>query len=150
MTVIVTSGERLRVSGIGSVCFAIGESQTEKLTDVLFVPELDLMLRSIPSLVAKGAEVLFQDDPYDIRFGGRLIARVHKEGKLFLRQAKSVGERGIPENAAAAATARPTGAQLWDARLGHIGASRMPSVARAVDGVPVVNAVSDEHDFCDG
>ncbi|KAE9320320.1 hypothetical protein PF008_g18063 [Phytophthora fragariae] len=59
MTVTVASGERLRVAGIGSVCFAIGASQTVKLTDVLFVPELDRKLLSIPSLVAKGAEVLF-------------------------------------------------------------------------------------------
>ncbi|KAE9329800.1 hypothetical protein PR003_g15469 [Phytophthora rubi] len=70
MTVTVASGERLRVSGIGSVCFAIGASQTVKLTDVLFVPELDRKLLSVPSLVAKGGEVLFQDGDCDIRFGG--------------------------------------------------------------------------------
>jgi hypothetical protein len=83
MTVTVASGERLRVSGIGSVRFAIGVSQTVKLTDVLFVPELDRKLLSIPLLVAKGAEVLFREYHCDIRFGGRLIARVHKEGKLY-------------------------------------------------------------------
>ncbi|KAE9018863.1 hypothetical protein PR002_g12980 [Phytophthora rubi] len=56
----------------------------------------------------------------------------------------NTGERG------GGSAARPTEAQLWHVRLGHIGASRMPSVARAVDGVPVVNAAADEHVVCAG
>lgn len=69
MTVTVANGQQLQVRGVGSVRFSIGGSQMVKLTDVLFVPQLDRKLLSIAALVAKGAEVLFQNRHCDIRLG---------------------------------------------------------------------------------
>ncbi|POM62824.1 polyprotein [Phytophthora palmivora] len=128
MTVTVANGQKLQVRGVGSVRFSIGGSQMVKLTDVLFVPQLDRKLLSIASLIAKGAD----------------------EGELFPLPAQCVsgGEEAVKEVAAASTGCMD--AQLWHARLGHIGALRMSSVARAVDGVSVVNATPDKNNVCAG
>ncbi|GMF47083.1 unnamed protein product [Phytophthora fragariaefolia] len=61
------------------------QSPTDILVaEVLYVPDLDRRLLSIPSLVAKGASVEFSGDGCTISFEGRLVARVEKRDKLFV------------------------------------------------------------------
>ncbi|DAZ96543.1 TPA: hypothetical protein N0F65_011220 [Lagenidium giganteum] len=52
------------------------------LTDVLFVPELDRRLISIPAMTAKGASVTFVNDECLVSHGGESILRGCARGKM--------------------------------------------------------------------
>ncbi|KAE8969014.1 hypothetical protein PR001_g27622 [Phytophthora rubi] len=130
--------------GVGTVRFMIDSGRVIKVTEVLYVPDLDRRLLSIPSLVAKGASVEFTGDGCIISFEGRLVARVEKRDKLFVwNVVETTDEERMPDVAASAEL--PPGS-LWHERLGHV-SKKMVLASRAAEGVP--SFVQDEEGSVD-
>ncbi|KAE9307159.1 hypothetical protein PF008_g21298 [Phytophthora fragariae] len=143
--IVVASGQRLRIMGVGTVRFMIDSGRVIKVTEVLYVPDLDRRLLSIPSLVAKGASVEFTGDGCTISFEGRLVARVEKRDKLFVwNVVETTDEERMPDVAASAEL--PPGS-LWHERLGHVSKKKMVLASRAAEGVP--SFVQDEEGSVD-
>ncbi|GMF25303.1 unnamed protein product [Phytophthora fragariaefolia] len=131
--IVVASGQRLRAMGVGTVRFRIDSGRMIKVTEVLYVPDLDRRLLSIPSLVAKGASVEFSGDGCTIRFEGRFVAHVEKRDKLFVwNVVETADEERMPD---VAASAELSPGSLWHERLGHVSKKKMVLASRAADGV---------------
>ncbi|KAF4146992.1 putative integrase catalytic domain-containing protein [Phytophthora infestans] len=132
--IVVASGQRLRAVGTGVVRFTVGNGPVIKVTEVLYVPDLDRRLLSIPSLVAKGAAISFDGDGCSIRFGDKVVAHVRKCGKLFVLSVTLIK----PEDEAAeiAASALVPTEELWHDRLGHVSKKKLVLASRAASGIP--------------
>lgn len=130
--IVVASGQRLRAVGTGVVRFTVGNGPVIKVTEVLYVPDLDRRLLSIPSLVAKGAAISFDGDGCSIRFGDKVVAHVRKCGKLFVLSVTLIK----PEDEAAeiAASALVPTEELW--HDGHVSKKKLVLASRAASGIP--------------
>ncbi|OWZ15331.1 LOW QUALITY PROTEIN: polyprotein [Phytophthora megakarya] len=84
MDVLVESGQRFAVSGVGVVRLQLRDGGVIVVNDVLYIPGLDRKLLSVPALTAKGAQVTFGKHDGVIGFKGSIVARCTKLGKLFV------------------------------------------------------------------
>lgn len=88
--VTVADGEKAMVKGVGNcqiVCYGQdGDTKQITLTEVLYVPDLDMNLVSVGQLVSKGANVNFDHGGCTIACGERVAAvAVRKNGLYHLR-----------------------------------------------------------------
>lgn len=85
--VTVADGKRALVKGIGSCkikCYGKNDETKEiLLSEVLFVPELDMNLVSVGSLVQKGAGVTFDENGCTIKRGERIAAVAPRRNGLY-------------------------------------------------------------------
>lgn len=77
--------------------------------------------------------------------GSAVVATIPRVGKLFVWSVSQArGDVAFHATEAASITA------LWHGRVGHVSASRMESMASAVDGIPTLNTGELKHGVCDG
>ncbi|KAJ0391682.1 hypothetical protein P43SY_001646 [Pythium insidiosum] len=149
--VTVANGQRLEARGRGCVRIVLDQGTTVKLTDVLFVPQLDSRLVSVPALTAKGSVVVqFERSHACILVRGSIVAMIPKIGKLFVWRVKRNHDVQV---AHAADETRPASGSLalWHARLAHVAPSRMKMISQACDGVPRFDGHGDDgQGLCDG
>ncbi|KAE8966726.1 hypothetical protein PR001_g28311 [Phytophthora rubi] len=62
ISITVASGQQFPAKGNGSVRFSLRSGRVVKLTNVLYVPQLDRKLVSVPALTARGVLVQFDRD----------------------------------------------------------------------------------------
>ena len=89
-SVTVATGEKIYAKGIGNVRFDLG-GQTVRMTDVMYVPELDANLLSISALNRKGFDVLFRQTRIEIRERNTLVATGIMRGKMYYLQSSQGG-----------------------------------------------------------
>ncbi|DAZ97656.1 TPA: LOW QUALITY PROTEIN: hypothetical protein N0F65_003974, partial [Lagenidium giganteum] len=135
LTISIANGHRLPVRGIGTVRLATPRGTVVRLTDVMYVPELDRKLLSVHALTAKSVEVRF------------VIGNIKKCGKLYEWQVKVPDVKTLKKNEeewgmmtpeVAASSTCTSDANVWHARLGHPSAERLQAVVGAAEGVPVI------------
>lgn len=111
------------------------------MTDLLFVPELDSKLVSVPALTARGVLAQFEHQRARLSVDGSVVAVIPKIGKLFMwRTAQEAVNVASEANAAGS-----EGMMLWHAQLGHVSYAKSASVRKACDGIPRIDN-SGDHD----
>ncbi|XP_062703749.1 uncharacterized protein LOC134286188 [Aedes albopictus] len=89
-SVTVADGKRAVVKGVGSCKFSCvgggGDEKQISLSEVLFVPELDMNLVSVGRLVQKGARVIFDKNGCTIANGDRIAAVAPSSKGLYYLQ----------------------------------------------------------------
>lgn len=134
LDVFVANGARLPVQGVGDVMLGLQGDRTVVATDVLFVPELDRKLLSVPALTAKGARVEFKNS-CSISVNGKVITHGDQVNKLY-RMKFELSKREKRETSAVTMTSADSEATLRHARLGHVGYERTSAQEMMVSGVP--------------
>ncbi|DAZ93342.1 TPA: hypothetical protein N0F65_010808, partial [Lagenidium giganteum] len=142
LDVVVANGERLKVHGVGSVCLALPSGKTMVITEVMFVPQLDRMLLSVPALLAEDVEVGFEDGCV-IKYNGRLVARGTRVGKLFVLESQ-----GTPRQGNLALFVETVDAQTWHAGLGHVSHERVSGLHDTASDAPSNQGKASN--LCDG
>jgi hypothetical protein len=83
INISIANGSKLSAVGIGSVRITLPNKERVRIEEVLFVPQLDRRLLSVPSLVAKGLDVTFEANYCEIKLKGRIITKIPKIGKMY-------------------------------------------------------------------
>jgi transposase InsO family protein len=134
------SGSCVNVQGVGDLHLSL-KSGAHKVTlpNVLYIPDLDCTLLSLPTILASGGQADFagdscnistSEDPSVPKLQGKLSAGSSRH-QLFILQDVSI-------QAASAYTAQADfTAQLWHQRLGHLGYQALADLTTRVDGISV-------------
>ncbi|DAZ99706.1 TPA: hypothetical protein N0F65_000884 [Lagenidium giganteum] len=146
LTISIANGHRLPVRGIGTVRLSTPNGTVVRLTDVMYVPELDRKLLSVHAHTAKGVEIRFVGGVCTIRLNDKVIGNVKKCGKLYEWNAEE-WSMTTPE-VAASSTCTPD-ANVWHARLGHPSAERLQAAVGAAEGVPAFLRQVDDVAACE-
>ena len=120
ISITIANGTSVQAMATGSVPLTLMNGENVTVYNVLYVPDLDRRLLSIPALVSKGIRVIFGEDWCDIGTRECRIARVSMKDKMYILKAVS---RIKPEISIIAATSNSnTGKDMdiWHARLGHL------------------------------
>ncbi|POM68875.1 LOW QUALITY PROTEIN: Integrase catalytic core protein [Phytophthora palmivora] len=125
--ITITNGQRLPAAGVGG-------GKSIKLTNVLYVPQLDRNLLSISALTAKN---VFRKHHATLTQKSSIVAKIARMGKLF-PWSVTREEACRVETSCDEASKQP-----WHARLGHVAQSRMELITKACDGVRI-------EDVCEG
>ncbi|KAI9919778.1 hypothetical protein PsorP6_017631 [Peronosclerospora sorghi] len=80
--ITIANGSEVLAMGIGTVRVMIINEKSIKIEEVLFVPDLDRRLLSIPALSRKILQVLFTKLHCEIRMQDEVVTRVTKAGKV--------------------------------------------------------------------
>jgi hypothetical protein len=137
-TVSLANGERIQVTGEGSVQLAAKNGASVTLQKVLHVPNLSCNLVSIKQLTAQGFTCLFDDQRATIR---------KDQNTLTARSVGNGWQLTVAGAAAFAATAKISEkSAVWHRRLGHPGQTKTKQLPTVVDGLP---ATLEPHDQCD-
>ncbi|TYZ68384.1 hypothetical protein PybrP1_005644 [[Pythium] brassicae (nom. inval.)] len=139
LDVFVANGARLEVRGVGDVRFGVGGGKTVVVTGVLYVPELDHKLLSVPTLAAKGAQVEFQPDSCVIKRNGEVVVRGERASKLY----RVVFQQPKVASVIVALAATTADGRLRHARLGHVRSERVSRLQHVAEGAPIVPEESD-------
>jgi hypothetical protein len=147
IVITVANGERLKATGIGTVQVRDEEQVRVKLTDVLYVSDLNRSLLSISALTAKGGVVEFYSDHAVLSLNGECVGVIPRVEKLF---AWSVVHESEEQANHAADDRHPydSDGELWHARLGHVSQAKVDQIIQACDGIPM--SVRREEDLCGG
>lgn len=130
----VANGQRLEVKGRGIVRSVLDQERSVKLTDVLFVPNLNCKIVSVPALTVRGVPVQFDKQRAHLMVTASVVAVIHKIGKLFV--GRVAHETLCVVNAVASDSTASMNKMLWHARLGHVSEATFALVRKACDGVP--------------
>ena len=140
LEVVVTSGDRLPVCGTGSISLILESGRTEIVSNMLFIPGLDLKLLSVSALKARGAEVYFEDQRCSISFEGQEVARGKHLGNLYVL---SLASSTMPNNNEAnLATMSMTESTLCHARLGHFAHDCIAALNNIPEDVPPISSAA--------
>ncbi|OWY93883.1 Rve-domain-containing hypothetical protein, partial [Phytophthora megakarya] len=118
------------------------------MSKVLYVPNLDRKLLSIPALASREMTVVFDDDGCSIQHGGKVVSKVHKTGAMYVWDVHVLQEPQVDEIAALAAGEVTT--VVWHARLGHLSVPRMSAVSHAASGTPALMPDESLNGACEG
>ncbi|KAA8519315.1 hypothetical protein F0562_013571 [Nyssa sinensis] len=109
--VIIGNGDFISVKGKGTITIS-SSAGPKKISDVLYVPEIDQNLLSVGQLIKKGFKVIFEDSfCYIFDITGQEILRVRMKGKSFSFDP-------IKEEPVAFPT-ETSNTEIWHKRLGH-------------------------------
>lgn len=119
------------IKGVGEASYKLESGELLKMKDVLYVPGLKKNLLSISGLEKKGFRVAFVDGKVLMWPRGRtinddVVIRVEEGGLYKLK--------GSPEQALFHSTIDPC--ELWHRRFVHLHYRALPSVSKAVLGIP--------------
>lgn len=113
-TVFLADGSAVKTAGTGEGHLACEVSdnrvQAIELTDVLYVPQLDGGLISVPRITEKGYRVIFERNLYIIYHGQRVVARAIQEGNLYRLKTVEASTRTVNTEKCI---------HHWHRRLGH-------------------------------
>ncbi|WVZ15253.1 hypothetical protein V8G54_012819 [Vigna mungo] len=107
----VGNGAYIAVKGKGTVAIE-GQTGLKLLSDVLYVPEINQNLLSVPQLLEKGYKVLFEDKNCIIKdSAGKEVFKVRMKGKSFALDFMSEEHAAVHKEV--------SNTILWHKRLGH-------------------------------
>ena len=123
------------IKGVGEASYKLESGKLLKMKDVLYVSGLKKNLLSISGLEKKGFKVAFVDGQVLIWPRGKTINDAFvigvEEGGLYKL-------KGSPEQALLHSTIDPC--ELWHRRFAHLHYRTLPSVSKAVLGIPKLQA----------
>ena len=153
ISITIANGTSVQAMATGSVPLTLMNGENVTVYNVLYVPDLDRRLLSIPALVSKGIRVTFGEDWCDIGTRECRIARVSMKDKMYILRAVS---RIKPEISMIAATSNSnTGKDMdiWHARLGHLPEQKIEELKKCVTGLEIkklANYMETNNDLCKG
>ena len=107
----IGNGAYIAVKGKGTVAIE-GQTGLKLISDVLYVPEINQNLLSVPQLLEKGYKVLFEDKNCMIKDSeGREVFKVQMKGKSFALDFMSEEQAAVHKEVSSTV--------LWHKRLGH-------------------------------
>jgi len=128
----IGNGDYISAKGKGTIAITTN-SGTKKISDVLYVPNIDQNLLSVGQLIEKGFKVFFEDWCYHIHdLAGYEILRVKMMGKSF--------SFDPTEEKHTAYSTEVTLTETWHKRLGHCHLQRMLKMKKndLIRGLPVL------------
>ncbi|KAI9906288.1 hypothetical protein PsorP6_016486 [Peronosclerospora sorghi] len=114
IAVTIADGACLNAVGVGDVKMVTIDGREITVTEVLFIPNLDCRLISIPKLTSRGLDVMFGHRSCDIMNKGKLWVRVPRRGDSYYLPCRTTERANLVEH-----TRGQTEWELWHARLGH-------------------------------
>ena len=147
-TVRVADGTVISSIGRGDILIQMRNGEKIRLTEVLYVPELDTNLLSIRALQTKGISVRFGLNGVEITRGDALLAtgvligssyllRPAREDVALVTDMITTKKKHIPNP-------NRDGYLLWHARMGHVGPGRLEKLPFLTTGVG--NSIKHQHD----
>jgi hypothetical protein len=115
----VENGEHLSAAGVGSVSLRDENGVSVKLTNVLYVPDLDRSLLSISALTAKGGVVHFNSEHATLSVSGKHVVSIPRVEKLIAWTVVHDNEEQVNQVVEDRRGYSSEG-ELWHARLGHV------------------------------
>ena len=130
------------IKGVGEASYKLESGELLKMKDVLYVPGLKKNLLSKSGLEKKGFRVAFVDGqvlmwPRGSTINDAVVIGVEEGGLYKLK--------GSPEQALFHSTIDPC--ELWHRRFAHLHYRALPSVSKAVLGIPELKS---KHGVCKG
>ena len=147
-TVRVADGTVISSIGRGDILIRMRNGEKIRLTEVLYVPELDTNLLSIRALQTKGISARFGLNGVEITRGDALLAtgvligssyllRPAREDVALVTDMITTKKKHIPNP-------NRDGYLLWHARMGHVGPGRLEKLPFLTTGVG--NSIKHQHD----
>ncbi|CEG41686.1 polyprotein [Plasmopara halstedii] len=90
IVISVANGGKVLAAGIGTIRVILKNKKPIRIEDVLYVPDLNQRLLSIPALSEKGMHVTFGKALCKIKSDKEIVIRVTQKGKLFVLESNSV------------------------------------------------------------
>ncbi|WVZ10601.1 hypothetical protein V8G54_015131 [Vigna mungo] len=107
----VGNGAYIAVKGKGTVAIE-GQTGSKLISDVLYIPKINQNLLSVPQLLEKGYNVLFEDKNCMIKdSAGKEVFKVRMKGKSFALDFMSEEQAAVHKEVSSTI--------LWHKRLGH-------------------------------
>ena len=129
-SVRVADGKEIKAVGAGKVEMLFtgvdGRGVRIELDDVLYVPEVERDIISLPSLCRAGHEVRMAEGQMDVLLASGELLRAVERDRLFILDAVPL------EIVVAAVTESPD----WHRRAGHVGNAALIKACECVDGIP--------------
>ena len=138
------NGEMVKSEGKGIVAVKTKKG-TYQINDVLYVPNLDQNLLSVPQMMQNGYSIHFEGDTCDIYDPkGNNIVRVKMQQKCFPIQWQYKAEEKSMQAKANELT------WLWHKRYGHCNSKslKLLSDKNMVKGIPLISETTDVCDAC--
>lgn len=151
VSISIANGETVLAAGVGTIRVVLKNKKPIRIEDVLYVPELDRRLLSIPALSAKGLHVTFRNRTCEIRNDQEVVTQVTRKGKLFVLECDTLESANRSEEVGS--RAKPVSPSIWHARLGHLPMKAMNNLNKCVEGFQMqdLSAVDDDQDeICEG
>ena len=142
-TVRVADGTVILSIGRGDVLVRMRNGEKIRLTEVLFVPELDTNLLSIRALQAKGISVRFGLNGVEITRGEALLATGVLSGSSYLLRPAREDVALITEVTKEKHSPNPARDDylLWHARMGHVSLKRLEKLPSLTTGTGAIKGV---------
>ncbi|GMF36112.1 unnamed protein product [Phytophthora fragariaefolia] len=128
--ITIADGMKIAAVATGTVGFKLMDGTTVKLSDVLYIPEIDGSLISVSKLAQKNVVAQFSKDKCVFRYRDAMVMEAKRSENVY--KLKTVGD----EVCRAATTPRKEPWAIVHARLGHIPYKRYEQLLRMADGVP--------------
>jgi hypothetical protein len=121
-TVTIANGKKLNTAGKGHVKVDLSMSGERQISNVTYVPEMDVNLLSVSALTEKGLAVMFSGDrchmfcERDCHTEGNPVASATKVNGMYRLDVNNV----VTVRASAVSAGDGGGHDLWHKRLGHM------------------------------
>ena len=113
---MIANGKQVAACGIGTIRVILNKKKPIRINNVLFVPELDIRLLSVPVLVERGLNVSFENGSCAINNNQENLTEVSREGKLYgMENVLSERVHAVEEKLNVGSAKIRT----WHARVGH-------------------------------
>ncbi|KAI9909085.1 hypothetical protein PsorP6_014813 [Peronosclerospora sorghi] len=126
INITIANGSEVLAMGVGTVRVMLKNENPIKIEEVLFVPDLDRRLLSIPALSRKGLQVLFTKTHCEIRMKDEFVTRVTKVGKVYIMECTTV--ESATSDQVMEKVPKSVDIDIWHARLGHLPMSKMKTL----------------------
>nr|CCA21616.1 putative polyprotein [Albugo laibachii Nc14] len=152
VNISIANGSSVQAVAIGTIPITLNNGEKVTIHDVLYVPELDRRLLSVPALVSRGLKITFGEHWCDIISGTKRIIRVKRRKNMYLLEGV---DRKLQSTASVASLrGRTLDWDLWHARLGHVPIDRIKQLQNCSSGThvqrPPAHDTCDEEDICAG
>ncbi|KAI9919625.1 hypothetical protein PsorP6_017770 [Peronosclerospora sorghi] len=114
IAVTIADGACLNAVGVGDVKMVTIDGREITVTEVLFIPNLDRRLISIPTLTSRGLDVMFGHRSCDIMKNDKLWVSVPRRGDSYYLPCRTTERANFVEH-----TRGQSELELWHARLGY-------------------------------
>lgn len=147
----IANGKTFLAAGVGTIRTVLKNKKPISIEDVLYVPDLDRHLLSIPALSTKRLHVIFHKKMCEIRNRQEVVTQVTRKGKLFMMECDTLECANVSEEVGNGA--KPMSPSVWHARLGRLPMKAMNNLNKCVKGFKIEDSsvVDDNQDeICKG
>ncbi|CEG38640.1 FOG: Transposon-encoded proteins with TYA, reverse transcriptase, integrase domains in various combinations [Plasmopara halstedii] len=152
IAISAVSGGKVLVAGIETIRVILKNKKPTRIQNVLYVPDLDRRLLSIPALSGKVFHETFGKALCKIKNDNEVATRLTQKGKLFVLKCNPVESANTSEEVGQ--DTKPVDPSVWHARWGHLPLKTMKTQDGCINGFKMKESIvikDDEgYDICKG